>query len=177
MNKFYKRCLPCTHELHENYPLLLSHFPSLICCEVLGEFCNVVNIITQCKRLKYFRFFNYGHLILHPLFSSVAPNQCLQHLRVSSYSSDIGDIFMDSVSAHRGLESVDLHIQSVTVTGITTIIQNSPKLYTFVVTTQQIVDENNIKIDPEVLKDNLKIKFLHRKLFNISGLVLKYHSR
>ena len=84
---------------------------------------------------------------------------------------------MDSVSAHGGLESVVLDIQSVTVTGITTIIQNSPMLCTLIVTTQQIDGENNIKMDPEVIKDNLKIKFLHRKLCNISGLVLKYHGR
>ena len=63
------------------------------------------------------------------------------------------------MSAHGRLESVVLHIKSVTVTGITTIIQNGPKLYTFEVTIQQIVDENNIKTDLEVLKDTLKIKF------------------
>ena len=80
---------------------------------------------------------------------------------------------MDSVSAHGGLESIILGIKSVKVAGITTIIQNSPKLHEFVVTTHQIVDKNNIKMDPKVLKDNLKIKFLHRKLFNISGFVLK----
>ena len=178
-HKFYNQCLSCTHGLYENYPLLLSHFPSLciICCDVYGKFYNMVDIITQCKLLKYFRFCLYGSHKLHPSFSTVAPNQCLQHLHISSHGSNIGDIFMNSVSAHGGLESVVLDIQSVIVTSITLIIQNSPKLYTFMVTVQQIVDENNIKVNPEVLKDNLKIQFLHRKLFNISGLVLKYHGR
>ena len=173
-HKFYNPCLSCKHGLQENYPLLLSQFPSLICCDVYGKFCNVINIITQCKLLKYFGFSFYGSLILHPSFSTVAPNQCLQCLHVTSCGSDISDIFMDSVSAHGGLESVVLHIKSVTVTGITTIIQNSPKLYTFIVIIQQTVDENNITMDLKVLKDTLKIKFSHRKLFNISGLVLRW---
>ena len=47
----------------------------------------------------------------------------------------------------------------MTVTGITAIIQNSPKLYTFIVTIKQIIDENNVKMNLKVLKDNLKIKF------------------
>ena len=136
----------------------------------------MINIITQCKLLKYFRFYfcEYDSQILHPSFLAVAPNQCLRLIHVTSRGSDISDIFMDSVSAHGGLENVVLEIQSVKVTGITTIIQNSPKLYTFIAIIQQIVDENNIKMDLEVLKDNLKIKFSHRKLVNISGLIIRH---
>ena len=125
-HKFYNPCLSCTHGLQENYPLLLSHFSSLICCDVYGKFYNMVDIITQCKLLKYFRFCFHGSP-LHPSFSTVAQNHCLQHLHISSHGSNIGNIFMNSVSAHGGLESVVLDIQSVTVTGIT-FIQNSPKL-------------------------------------------------
>ena len=156
----------------ENFPFLLSHFPSLICCDVYGKFCNLVDIITQCKLLKYFGFYYLDVPKFHPSFLTVAPNQCLQYLHISSFGCDISDIFMDSVSAHGGLEIVILDIQSVTVTGITTIIQNSPKLYTFIVTIPPF--ERNMKMDLEVLKDNLKIKFSHRKLFNISGLTLNY---
>ena len=165
-------CLSYTHGVYENFPFLLSHFSSLICCDVYGKFCNVVDIITQCKLLKYFGFYYCGIQKFHPSFLTVAPNQCLQYLHIGSFGCDIGDIFMDSVSAHGGLEIVILDIQSVTVTGITTIIQNSPKLYTFKVTIQPL--ERNMKMDLEVLKDNLKIKFSHRKLFNISGLTLMY---
>ena len=179
MHSEYNRCLSCKHALYENYPLLLSHFPSLICCDVYGKFCNVIEIIiTQCKLLKYFgyTFFNYISQT-YPSFLTVAPNRCLQHLHVSSCGSHISYLFMDSVSAHGGLENVSLSAQSVSVAGIAAAIQNSPKLYTFIVHIQLIFDENYIKIDLQVLKDTLKIKFSHRKLFNVSGLVLRYHGR
>ena len=60
VNRLYNRCLLCAHGLCEIYPLLLSHFQSLICCDVFGKFYNVIDIITQCKLLKYFGFCFYG---------------------------------------------------------------------------------------------------------------------
>ena len=47
----------------------------------------------------------------------------------------------------------------MTIAGVTAVIQNSPKLYKFIVNIKQIVDENNIKIDLEGFKDTLKINY------------------
>ena len=37
-------CLSYKHALYQNYLLLLSHFKSLICCDMYGKFCNVIKL-------------------------------------------------------------------------------------------------------------------------------------
>ena len=86
-----------------------------------GECCDMNDIITQCKLLKYFRCF-------FEAYSTVVPNQCLQHFHITSHGINISDVFMDSVSSHGGLESVTFSAFSVTIVSITAVIRNSPKL-------------------------------------------------
>ena len=93
-------CSSCKYAQYENYHLLLSHYPFLIRCVVDRKLCNMIDVISQCK-LKYFGCM----LVKSKTFSTVA-NWCLQHLSITSYGSRITDVFMDSVSAHGGLESV-----------------------------------------------------------------------
>ena len=169
-------CLFCKHIVCENYPLLLSHFPSLNCFDLHGEYCNTIDIINQCKLLQYFRCF----LVMFKPYSTVVPNpsRCLQHLHITSPGNNISDAFMDSVSSHGGLETISFKVFSVKVASITTVIQNSPKLYVFDIYTELIFDEKNNKVDTDVLKDTLKVKFSHRKLINVDGLELKgYRTR
>ena len=161
-------CSSCQDASYEAYPQLLAHFPVLIYYHVIDRLSNVADIITSCKRLKYFgcyiiRFMNI------PSFLSAAPNQYLQHLYIQSFYSDIGEMFMDSVSAHGKLKRVFLSVRFVTFAGITALVQNSPKLYFCDIRSHKILDEENVKVDLEVFKDTLKIKFSHRKLFNLNG--------
>ena len=129
-----------------------------------GEHNDMIDVISQCK-LRYFGCM----LVKSKTFSTVVqnPNQCLQHLSITSYGSRITDVFMDSVSAHGGLESVFVSVFSLTVDGITAVIRNSPKLYIFDVYTELIFSVENNKADLKVFKDTLKVKFLHRKLISL----------
>ena len=161
-------CSSCQHALYGPRPQLLGHFPVLVYCHVIGKPSNVADIITNCKRLKYFGYHVIGRVNI-PSFLTVAVNQYLQHLHIHSQRSNIDKMFMYSVSRHGKLEHVFLSIQFVTVAGITTLVQNSPKLYFCDIRSQQILDEENVKVDMKVFKDTLKNKFSHRKLFNLNG--------
>ena len=158
-------CSSCQDASCEAYPQLLAHFPVLIYCHVKGKPSNVADIITNCKQLKYFGYRVLGYKNI-PSFSTVAPNQYLQHLRIYSRYSNIDKIFMNSVSAHGKLERVFLFVRFVTAAGIIALVQNSPKLYFCQISFQQILDEKNVKVDMKVFKDTLKNKFSHRKSFS-----------
>ena len=158
-------CSSCQDASYEAYPQLLAHFPVLIYCRVNGKPSNVADIITNCKQLKYFRCY----VLNISLFLTVAPNQYLQHLYIDSFHSNIGELFMDSVSAHGKLEQVFLSIRSVTVAGITALVQNSPKLYYCDIRSGRILDEQNVEVAWYVFNNTLKNKFSHRKLFNLNG--------
>ena len=57
----------------------------------------------------------------------------------------------------------------MTVDGITALVQNPPKLYYCDIRSQQILDEQNVRVDCNVFNRTLKNKFSHRKLFNLNG--------
>ena len=137
---------------------LLSYFPSLEYCKLNGnnQSTAVQDILTTCKNLRYFYCISYVQLSL----PSVHIN--LQQLHLSSGASDLNDNFMDAVSAQGGLIHVFFFINSVTSKGITTLIENSPTLLTFVCLHQK-------KGISSSLGSLLEKKFAHRKLFN-SGL-------
>ena len=162
------QCSSCQYALDKAYPQLLAHFPVLIYCNVIGKPSNVADIITNCKRLKYFGYDVAGY-VNFPSFLTVVPNQYLQHLHIHSQCSNIDKMFMDSVSAHGKLERVYLSVQFVTFAGITALVQNSPKLHFCHIHSQQFLDEENVNADLEVFNDTLKKKFSHRKLFNLSS--------
>ena len=174
-NNKSKSCLSCHDASYEAYPQLLAHFPVLIYCHVIGRPSNVADIITKCKQLKYFGYNVFGYENI-PSFLTVAPNQYLQHLYIVSQQSNIGELFMDSVSIHGKLERVFLLIRCVAVSGITALVQNSPKLYICEVHSRQIIDKENVEVYLKVFKDTLKNKFSHRKLFNLNGFTLIRYS-
>ena len=167
-------CSSCQYASYEAYPQLLAHFPVLIYCHVFDRPSNVADIITNCKRLKYLEFYHYvfSNDWYFPSFLTVAPNQYLQSLRIHSQGSNMGEIFMDSVSAHGKLEHVFLFIRSVTVAGITALVQNSPQLYFCEIHYRRIFDNQNVEVDLNIFKDTLKNKFLCRKLFYLDGFKL-----
>ena len=174
----------CQHTSYEAYSQLLAHFPVLVYCHVNvhchihdcsvnGKSSNVADVITNCRRLKYLVYYDF--IVCLSSFFTAAPNQYLQHLHIiSRYSSNIGELFMDSVSMHGKLERVFLVVRCVAVSGITALLQNSPKLYICEIRFRQIVDEENVEVDLDLklFEDTLKNKFSHRKLFNLNGFTL-----
>ena len=170
-----------TFEAPPSAVVFLSHLPSLVCCYVditsLEIVTIIVDIITKCKHLKYLKHSLMKLKILYlpqfkayfrAQFLSVAPNKCLQYLDIHLPTGVLDEVFMDSVSAHGKLEIVVLHIFSVTEAGIAALIENSPNLCLFKIEFLQECE----RIQLIALKDMLKKKFMHRKLFNLDGFTI-----
>ena len=153
-------------ESPQSYVVFLSHLPSLVCCYVAIRLLETiyVDIITKCKHLKYLKYFQMK-LSCNAQSLSVASNECLQFLDIRLQEGVIDEVFMDSVSAHGKLEIVELTVFSVTEAGITALIENSPKLCLFEIRFFQKCEHKQMI----ALKDTLKKKFMHRKLFNLDG--------
>ena len=82
--------------------------------------------------------------------------------------------FMSSVSAHGGLVHVFLSVASISVVGISVLIENSPKLLTFysVLEIRHENDEGTLTDEEWVeFEHSLKQKY-HNKIFNVGGLIM-----
>ena len=79
-------------------------------------------MIKNCKKLTCVTI--YGGNV--PLNS--AHNHNLQQLYIDSTHTDVPDHFMTSVSAHGGLVHVVMIVEHLTFKGVTSLVQNSPKL-------------------------------------------------
>ena len=149
----------------ENDYHLLSHFPSLKYCRVIGslkfEYFCVKTILNACKGLNYF----YCHCSVQQSWLSQVHINNLQQLCMSLYLTDLDDGFMEAVSAHGGLVHVVFLVNSVNFSGITTLINNSPNLLTC------LFGLHKSKPYCKWLNTELAKMFGHRRLF-ISGLSL-----
>ena len=145
-----------------NYPLL-SYFPSLEYCRIndTRQSTCTQDILTTCKRLRYFYCSCSSVLSVSPVHNST-----LQQLCISSRGTDLDDSFMETVSAHGGLVHVTLFVHSVSINGITSLIKNSPNLLTFGLHEQKQYEENHTGL----LSALLGRKFADRKLFTL-GLI------
>lgn len=80
--------------------------------------------------------------------------------------TDVPDIFLETVSLHSKLVGAFLFMKSVTIKGITSLIENSHKLLSLVIiTTKCICDERSLKVNLKKFKSKLKKKYCHWKLF------------
>ena len=156
---------------NENIHKLLSHFPSLEYCRIryphnYKQSGFAQDVLTHCKRLKYFYCSSSVRLSL-----SSACNNSLQQLFISSKNTDLDDNFINTVSAHGGLIHVALFVNSLTTNGITTLIRNSPNLFTFGLCEQKQREESYL----ESLSTLLHKKFAKRKLFTagLFGIIQK----
>jgi len=144
----------------------LSNFPSLMHV-VAGRISNhptaVQNLVSSCVMLKYL---NYTSNSTDSSCSCVV-NSNLEELCLSSDSTKISDIFMESISTHGGLVHVVLLFYSVTGDGITTLIENSPKLLTCKIYAQHIYESmEGIPLNLLDFKMTLKERFRSRRLFS-----------
>ena len=145
--------------------LLLSSFPSLTYCKLSYDNPNILqNTITTCKSLKYFCYDNRATVSLVPL-SSICQ---LQQLCIESRFTEISDSFMDMISSHGGLEHMILSVRSVTISGIYTLINNSPNLISFCAfINQPLCNDHGRKVQSKDFKAKVKKKFCHHKLFSV----------
>ena len=118
---YLKDCKECTNTTD----FLFSHFPALTYCKMYCfRYPALTYAITNCHKLKYLQ--EKDARKGSPLPSSI--NCDLQQLCIYSLSYDLTDELVKVLSAHGQLECVILYVKSITITGITTLINNSPKL-------------------------------------------------
>ena len=163
-----------------NKDFIPCQFPSLryLKMHISCSFISLQDIITSCKDVQCFRI--HSSYYRDPATLSHASNNNLKQLFLLSRKSVVLDSFMSSVSAHGGLVHVLLFVKSISVVGISVLIENSPKLITFY-SILEIRRENSVETltDKEFVKfeDSLKRKYSNRRLFNIGGFVLLQESK
>ena len=128
---------------------LLPYFPILEFCLINDIQSSVVqDIVSSCKKLKYFRCSSVRDMLL-PVCSS-----SLQQLQVDT-DWKLPDDFMSTISAHGGLVRVVLNVYIVSIEGITVLVENSPNLLMLHV--KGLIEEQSVIALTE--------KFCKRKLF------------
>ena len=149
---------------------LLSYFPSLQYCNVNNSHPSLVqDIIGDCKELTVFICQSFDCLLISPVITTN-----LQQIFIHAFSTNIPDIFMQSVSAHGLLEHVNLSVNSVTMEGIITLIRNSSELLSFIIYTKNLIyicGRNEITAKDN-LRDSLQLQFPNRKLFRVGSFTV-----
>jgi len=163
------RCANCRSFISEQSQLL-SNFPSLTHCLTADmQYRAMQNILSTCKKLKYFR---YSHA--NPSWTLSQNCSNLEQLYIeSSGRAAIPDEFMNAVSAHFELVHVVLQAYSVSSSGITVLIANSPKLITCHIVTRFIRHSEGAQFNMKSFMAMLKKKFPNRKLFNCGSCHLE----
>ena len=156
-----KHCVKC----NSNTELLFSYFPSLTHCRMCGfQYPRLAYVIANCCMLKYLyekdvdEAYNEGLLHLS--------NNCrLQQLYINSPSFNLSDELADVLSTLGELEYVFLYVKSMAISGITTLINNSPNLILLYISIKvPLFNDNHIKNFREY-EIQVKKTFSHRKLF------------
>ena len=118
---YIKGCMECTNTTD----FLFSYFPSLVYCRMYCfRYSALTYAITNCHKLKYLYERDARKESLLPL-----SNNCrLQQLCIYSVSLNLTDELVEVLSAHGQLECVVLYVKSITINGLTILINNLPKL-------------------------------------------------
>ena len=121
----FNHLVKCCSIGSSNADFLFSHFPSLTQCRMYGfQYSGLRYAITNCSKLKYL----YDKNACEVGLLSLSSNCHLQQLFIQSSTSGLTDKSVEALSAHGGLECVVLYVNSITISGITTLINYSPNL-------------------------------------------------
>ena len=168
---YLKGCVECTNTTD----FLFSYFPSLTYCRMdCFQYSALTYAITNCPQLKY--LYEKDARKESPLPSSSTCH--LRQLCIHSLSFDLTDEFVKVLSAHGQLECVILCVNSITIAGITTLINNSPKLTSLHISMiKPFCKEDFQFVSPFVYGDGIllaytyriKQMFLYHKLFTVGS--------
>ena len=120
--------IPVTHDCRrctDVKDFFFCYFPSLTYCRMYCfQYSALTYAINICPKLKYLYEKSVCNEILLPLY-----NNCyLEQLCIYSLSLNLTDELVEVLSANGQLERVVLYVKSITINGLTTLINNSPKL-------------------------------------------------
>ena len=158
-----KGCMHCTFTTD----FWFSYFPSLTYCRMYGfRFSALTYAITNCRRLRYLYEKDAREESLLPL-----SNNChLQQLCIYSLTLNPTDKLVAVLSVNGQLERVVLHIQSITIDGIVTIINNSPNLILLHISMIKPLCDEGLHAD--TIKE-IKEMFSYRKLFAVGSFSVR----
>jgi len=170
-------CMECS----SNSDFLFSHFPSLRHCRMCHFQCSaLVYAISNCHQLKYlYEMSTYWDKVADDrlLPSSLLIKCHLRQLYINKLPFNPSNEFMEMLSAHGELECVVLHVSSISISGITTLINNSPNLILLhVFTNMRLFNENHGEFCC-INIDRLKQMFSYRKLIAVGSFYIGYDSR
>ena len=163
-------CRECT-DVTDFY---FSYFPSLTYCRMYCfRYSALTYAITNCHKLKYLYEKDARKESLLPL-----SNNCnLEQLCIYSLSLNLTDELVQVLSANGQLERVVLYVKSITVNGLTTLINNSQKLILLHISMIEPLF-NDIDVyarlarPPEIDQqhtDRVKAMFSHRESFTVGN--------
>ena len=158
-------CHRCFRNSINEDTLILSYFPSLNYCNISHTKPAIIEgVINKCKELKWFRYSYASQTTLN-----FGDNPNLQEFCILALFSEASNKFLTSVSAHGGLVHVVMHVRSLTGEGITSLVNNSPKLITLYLVVSAVTIH---QLEMENFNDTLKKTFCNRKLFTAGHYIL-----
>ena len=114
-------CRECT----DVTDFFFSYFPSLVYCRMYCfRYSALAYAINNCHKLKYL----YEKDAFKESILPLSNNCYLEQLCINSLFLNLTDELVEVLSANGQLERVVLYVKSITVNGLTTLINNSPKL-------------------------------------------------
>ena len=163
-------CMDCSNSVD----FLFSHFPLLTYCRmVFFEHSALMYTITNCGKLKYL-YEEHPSKCDRDLFT-VLPSGCyLRQVYINSLSFNVTDKLISMISTNGELECVILHIHSITVSGLTSLINNSPNLILLHVSIKQPLFDKYHERPYNgrggcLCKDQVQKMFSYRKLFSVGS--------
>jgi len=149
----------------ENKDYLFSYFPSLTYCRIIDfpYYPGLVHAINNCHQLKCL----YEKSEIGVFFCPDLSNNChLQQLYIDLPIS-LTDELVNTLSAHGRLECVILLVESITFSGIITLIKNSPNLILLRISTRKPLCNRNKNYGS--YEDKVEKMFSYHKLFAIGS--------
>ena len=159
-----RSCTGCNSNRED---FLFSCFPSLTHCTMRNfQYSGIMYAISNCHRLKYLH--EYGARA-HTCEESLLPlsnSHHLQELHIDSPCLTLTDEIVEALSTHGELERVTLHINSITISAITALINNSPNLMLLKVSIRKLLfNDSHLRIYNHT--NRVKKMLPHHKLFDI----------
>ena len=167
--QFIKRYENCCKIESNNTDFMFSHFPSLTNCRMSDFRCSGFRYaITNCRKLKYL----YENNPCEADLLSLSNNCRLQQLFIKSSSYGLTDKLVEVLSAHGGLECVVLYVNSITISGITTLINNSPNLVLLrIIMRMPLFSDDRSEVD---YTERIRNMLPNQKLFVVSNFEVCY---
>ena len=165
-------CIECKN----NTSFLFSYFPSLAQCKMFNfRYSGIAYAITNCHRLKSLsEVTDYDSSISYeepPLL-----NNChLQKLCIRSSFFNLSDELVEVLSAHGELETINLQVNSITFSGISTLIKKSPYLLSLHVIFRKPLFNEDVSryYRGGDYEERMSKLFSHHKLFDIGNVIIR----